>query len=144
MGALVAAASLTIWMTWDRLVSSPTRVARQRRKPDWLRVAEDTGEPGSLSTGMDSPVSAASLTALSPSRTMPSTGIVSPGRTIKISPFCTRSMSMVSSTPSRSTLAVLGASFIRDLRASVVRPLDLASSILPTVISVRIIAADSK
>ena len=27
MGAFVAAASLTIWMTWDRLVSSPTRVA---------------------------------------------------------------------------------------------------------------------
>ena len=27
MGALVAAASLTIWMIWDRVVSSPTRVA---------------------------------------------------------------------------------------------------------------------
>ena len=53
-------------------------------------------------------------------------------------------MSMVSSTPLRSTLAVLGASFISDLRASVVLPLDLASSILPTVISVRIMAADSK
>ena len=30
MGALVAAASLTIWMIWARVVSSPTRVARQR------------------------------------------------------------------------------------------------------------------
>ena len=84
------------------------------------------------------------LTALAPSSTMPSTGIVSPGLTTKISPFCTRSMSMVSSTPPRSTFAVLGASFMSDLRASVVFPLDLASSILPTVISVRIIAADSK
>ena len=34
MGALVAAASLTIWMIWERVVSSPTRVARHLRKPD--------------------------------------------------------------------------------------------------------------
>ena len=34
MGAFVAAASLTIWMIWDRVVSSPTRVASQRMKPD--------------------------------------------------------------------------------------------------------------
>ena len=32
MGALVAAASLTIWMIWDRVVSSPTRVASQFRE----------------------------------------------------------------------------------------------------------------
>ena len=31
MGALVAAASLTMRMIWDRVVSWPTRVARQRR-----------------------------------------------------------------------------------------------------------------
>ncbi len=42
MGALVAAASLTILMIWDRVVSSPTRVASQRRKPDWLTVAAET------------------------------------------------------------------------------------------------------
>ena len=34
--------------------------------------------------------------------------------------------------------------FISDLRASVVRPLERASSVLPTVISVRIVPADSK
>ena len=39
MGALVAAASLTILMIWDRVLSSPTRVASHRRKPDWLVVA---------------------------------------------------------------------------------------------------------
>lgn len=38
----------------------------------------------------------------------------------------------------------LGDSFIRLLRASVVLPLERASSILPTVIRVRIMAADSK
>ena len=34
MGALVAAASLTIWIIWERVVSSPTRVASQRMNPD--------------------------------------------------------------------------------------------------------------
>ncbi len=48
------------------------------------------------------------------------------------------------STPSLSSTAVLGASFIRPFNASVVRPFDIASSILPTVISVGIMAADSK
>lgn len=46
--------------------------------------------------------------------------------------------------PSRSTTAVFGANFIRPFKASVVRPFDLASSIFPTVMSVRIMAADSK
>ena len=40
--------------------------------------------------------------------------------------------------------AVFGASFIKPFKASVVRPFDLASSIFPTVIRVKIIAADSK
>ena len=39
IGAFVAAASETIRMIWLRVVSSPTRVARQVRKPDWLIVA---------------------------------------------------------------------------------------------------------
>ena len=34
MGALVAEASLTILMIWESVVSSPTRVASQRMKPD--------------------------------------------------------------------------------------------------------------
>ena len=144
MGALVAAASDTILMIWLRVVSSPTRVASQRMKPDWFTVAAETMSPGALSTGMDSPVSAASFTAVSPSITTPSTGIFSPGRTTKISPFCTCSMETVCSTPSFKMVAVWGASFIRLFRASVVLPLERASSILPTVISVRIMAADSK
>lgn len=53
-------------------------------------------------------------------------------------------MATVTSAPSRTSVAVLGASFIRLLRASVVLPLERASSILPTVIRVRIMAADSK
>ena len=124
MGALVAAASLTIWMIWERVVSSPTRVARQRRKPDWLMVAAETLSPSALSTGMLSPVRADSLTALWPSRITPSTGMFSPGRTTKMSPCRTASMGTSVSTPSFTTVAVLGASFIRLFRASVVRPLE--------------------
>ena len=45
MGALVAAASLTIRMIWESVVSSPTRVASQRIKPDWLMVAAETRSP---------------------------------------------------------------------------------------------------
>lgn len=108
MGALVAAASLTIRMIWARVVSSPTRVARHCRKPDWLVVAALTLSPAALSTGMLSPVRALSFTALVPSSTMPSTGMFSPGRTTKMSPFCTCSMGTVTSAPSRSRVAVLG------------------------------------
>ena len=46
--------------------------------------------------------------------------------------------------PFRRIVAVFGASFMRLFRASVVLPLERASSILPTVIRVRIMAADSK
>ena len=144
IGALVAAASETIWMICESVVSCPTRVARQVKKPDWLTVAAETVSPGALSAGMLSPVSAASLTALVPLSTTPSTGMLSPGRTTKVSPDCTCSMGTVSSLPFRTTVAVLGASFIRLLSASVVLPFERASSILPTVISVKIMAADSK
>ena len=144
MGALVAAASLTIWMIWDKVVSSPTLVAWQRMKPDWFTVAADTLSPASLSTGMLSPVRADSLTALLPSSTTPSTGMCSPGRTTNTSPFFTSSTATWTSFPSFMTMAVFGASFIRLLRASVVFPFDRASSIFPTVMRVRIMAADSK
>ena len=144
IGALVAAASLTILMICESVVSSPTRVASHLINPDWFTVAAETASPGFLSTGILSPVSADSLTALFPSRITPSTGIFSPGRTTKISPFRTCSIGIVASWPSRTTTAVFGASFIRPFSASVVFPLERASSIFPTVIRVRIMAADSK
>ena len=144
MGALVAAASLTIWMIWLRVVSSPTRVAAQRSRPDWLMVPAETVSPAALSTGRLSPVRALSLTALTPSSTRPSTGMLSPGRTTNTSSRRTSAMGISVSVPPRTTVAVFGASFMRLFRASVVFPLDLASSIFPTVIRVRIMAADSK
>ena len=143
MGALVAAASDTMRMIWLSVVSSPTRVASHRRKPLVFTVAADTASPGALSTGMLSPVSAASFTEESPSSTAPSTGMLSPGRTMNTSPFFTCATGTTFSAPSARMVAVCGASFIRERSASVVLPLLRASSILPTVMSVRIIAADS-
>ena len=68
IGAFVAAASLTMRIIWESVVSSPTRVASQRKKPDWFTVAAETASPTALSTGMLSPVRADSLTALAPSK----------------------------------------------------------------------------
>ncbi len=144
MGALVAAASLTIWIILLRVVSWPTRVARHFKKPDLFRVADDTGTPGALSTGTLSPVRALSSSAAVPSSTTPSTGTLSPGRTAKTSPAITCSMGTSASRPSRITEAVLGASFIRLFNASVVRPFERASRSLPRVIRVNIMPADSK
>ena len=122
-GAFVAAASRTRRMTWDSVVSWPTRSARQVSAPFWLMVAALTGEPGNLSTGMLSPVRAASLTVEMPSVTVPSTGMLSPGRTKKRSPTLTSLTGTVTCSPPRSTQAVWGASFIRLFSASVVLPL---------------------
>ncbi len=144
IGALVAAASLTILIICESVVSSPMRVARHLRKPELLTVAALTLSPSALSTGRLSPVSADSFTAELPSTTIPSAGILSPGLTTNISSTFSSSMGISVSAPSLITLAVLGLSFMRLLSASVVLPLDIASRSLPTVISVSIMAADSK
>ena len=143
-GALVAAASRTSRMTCESVVSCPTRSARQVSAPFWLMVAALTLLPGNLSTGILSPVSAASFTLETPSVTVPSTGIASPGRTRNRSPTATSATGSVTCLPSRSTQAVWGARFISPFSASVVLPLLYASSVLPTVIKVKIMAADSK
>ena len=144
IGAFVAAASLTSRIICESAVSSPTRTASHFKKPELFTVAAETESPGLLSTGILSPVSADSLTALPPSNTTPSTGMCSPGRTIKISPCFTCSTGTSCSAPPLTIVAVFGASRIRCFKASVVLPFDNASSIFPTVINVKIIAADSK
>ena len=144
IGAFVAAAPSTIFIILLSAVSSPTLSARHLRYPEVFIVAALTAEPGALSTGTDSPVSADSFTALSPSSTTPSTGMLSPGRTTNTSPTRTSSMSASTSSPPRSSLARLGASFIRLFSAFVVRPFESDSSVLPTVIRAGIMAADSK
>ena len=107
-------------------------------------VAAETSSPTPLSTGTLSPVKADSSTAPEPERITPSTGILSPGRTIKTSPFFTCSTGTATSVSSRSNVACWGESSIRERKALVVFPLERASNSFPTVIKVRIIAADSK
>ena len=144
IGAFVAEASLTMRIILERAVSPPTWVALQRRYPDILIVAAETLSPAHLSTGILSPVSADSFTALSPSVITPSAGTLSPGFTANISPTESCSIGISTSAPPRITVADVGASFMREFSASVVFPLERASSILPTVIRVSIMAADSK
>ena len=109
-----------------------------------MSVAADTVSFTVLSTGILSPVKADSSIAVEPSTITPSTGIFSPGLTTNKSPLFTSSILTVTSLPSLMTTAVCGARSIKLFKASVVRPLDIASNIFPTVIKVGIMAADSK
>ena len=144
MGAFVAAASLTMFMICDRVVSLPVLVAFTFTRPVRLTAAEMTMSPCFLSTGTDSPVTSDSSEVVMPSRIIPSQGKLSPGRTTTVSPSVSSSAGITISEPSLITVQVWGASFIRLFRASVVLPLEYCSSVLPTVTRVRIIEADSK
>ena len=144
IGALVAAASLTILMIWERVVSSPTRVASHLMKPDWFTVAAEIRSPAALSTGMLSPVRAASFTALEPSRITPSTGMLSPGRTTKHIAF----YHLVNG--NGDFLAIsdddgsLGSKVHQTLQGVGCLAFGASFQHFPTVIRVRIMAADSK
>ena len=145
IGALLAPASSTSRIIWANVVSSPTRSARHFKNPLRFMVADTTFSPTYFSTGMLSPVTADSSTPDSPSMTMPSTGIRLPGLTKKISPFCSCSVGISSSLPSSlTTMAMAGVKSISFVIASLVFPLEWFSRNFPTVISVKIIPADSK
>ncbi len=81
IGALDEDASSTRRIIWDKVVSSPTFTALHMRRPALFIVAETTGSPGCFSTGMLSPVIAASLMLDVPSTTTPSAGTRLPGFT---------------------------------------------------------------
>ena len=145
MGALLALASSTSRIICARVVSSPTRSARHFKKPALFTVAETTLSPGCFSTGILSPVTAASSMLEFPSSTVPSTGTRLPGFTRKISPPRSSSVGISFSFPASSRMtATLGDKSISFVMASLVFPLERLSKYLPTVISVRIIPADSK
>ena len=74
--------------------------------------------PGSLSTGADSPVMAASLTKPTPSMTSPSPGIVSPSSTTMMSPLRSSDEPTSSSVPSaRRRWAVVSERVLRSVAA---------------------------
>ena len=107
-------------------------------------VAAITLSPIFFSTGILSPVIADWSIEELPSIITPSTGILSPGFTITISPLITSSIETVISLLSFNILAVLGAKFISFVIASEVFPLDFFSKYFPKFIRASIIAADSK
>ena len=71
-------------------------------------VAPITVAPGPLCTGIDSPVSMDSSTNDSPLSTVPSTGILLPGRITTISPANTSAVGTSTSAPLRMTEAFAG------------------------------------
>jgi len=93
---------------------------------------------------MLSPVSIASLMLEAPSTTSPSTGTLSPGRTMKTSPGISASTAISTHWPPRSTRAVFGCRRISDSIASEVRALARASSSLPSRTRVMTAAPASK
>ena len=101
-GAFVACACLTSFTTCASAVSFPTRVAFMTIAPFPFTVAPRSGSPGTFSTGIDSPVTSDSSTAVDPSTRTPSVGTFSPGRTRRRSPARTRS-SGTSTSPSGRT-----------------------------------------
>ena len=86
MGARLRCAWPTSWTICASRVSEPTRSARMMNDPVPLMVAPMTLLPDAFSTGIDSPVIMDSSIELRPSRTTPSTGTFSPGRTRSLSP----------------------------------------------------------
>ena len=144
IGALLEDASSTNATMRASVVSCPTRVARIFKKPVMLTEADITACPSSLVTGMLSPVNADWSTAELPSSTTPSTGMRSPGLSRTTSPMTISSAGTMRSSPSRRTVAVLGERSSSLAIAAPVLPFERSSRNLPTVTSVRIIAADSK
>lgn len=87
-GALLPWACCTMRMIRASSVSLPTPVVSRTNVPRELIVPATTLSPASLPTGSGSPVIMLSSTYDDPSRTTPSTGIFSPGRTETRSPTC--------------------------------------------------------
>ena len=119
-------------------------MARHVKYPDMLIVEAATFIPGVLSTGIDSPVREDSFTALVPVSMIPSTGMLMPGFSTKISPTFTFSTGTSCSRPSTRRTAVLGDISERSLRAPDDLPFTSSSRNLPTRTRVRMIAAVAK
>jgi hypothetical protein len=141
-GGLAACAPSTSAIIRSSVDSLPTVVVSMRNRPSPFTLPPVTRSPGSLTTGMLSPVSSDSSTALSPDRIAPSTGIRSPGRTTTTSPVTTDVAGMVTTAPSRSTCAWSGRNCMSWRIAAEVPRRARASSHLPSLISV-IMAADA-
>ena len=95
-------------------------------------------------TGIGSPVIIDSSTVVSPSVIVPSTGILSPGFTFKISFNSILSIETSTSSPSTILVALLGANFSSSFTAEFVLLCARASNNCPINTSVKITVAASK
>ena len=86
IGARLRCASATMATIRASMVSEPILSARMTSEPVPFTVPPISRSPDCFATGMDSPVTIDSSTALPPSSTVPSTGTPSPGRTRSRSP----------------------------------------------------------
>ena len=144
IGAFDPCACCTSWMIRESTVSGPTRSTRMRSAPFRLSVAPTTVAPGAFETGIGSPVSIDSSTLLVPSTTVPSAGIVSPGRTCTSLPGRSSPSGISTSAPSRMTRAVAGRRPMSFRTASDVRRLARASRRLPRRMSAMMVFTASK
>ncbi len=101
--------------------SCASLLTRISRLPVWFIVPPKTALPTDLDTGMDSPVSMASSSVLAPSVTIPSSAMLSPGRTMSTSPTINSSMGRRRVSPPRRQSAWVGRSFMSELIALRVR-----------------------
>ena len=144
IGAFSACADSTSRMIRASVVSAPIAVVSIAITPSPLIEPAVARAPGSFATGRLSPVISDSSMCVRPSRTTPSTGTRSPGRTIAISPTRT-SASPISRSPEASrTRARSGRRAFSARIASVVCRFARASSHLPKRTSVMTTAAASK
>ncbi len=129
---------------WESRVSLPTFSARIRN--DWLPLMVPllTWSPTFLVTGIGSPVIIDSSMALCPSVITPSTGILSPGLTLRMSPITISSIPTSVSSPSSTLQALFGASFKSSFMAAFVLLWARASRSCPKSTRVRITVAASK
>ena len=145
IGARLRWAAATMWTICESRVSAPTFSARITKPPVWLSVPAVTFDPGTLATGIGSPVTIDSSTVPLPSVSSPSTGTFSPGRTRSSSPTCTVSSATRSSLPSALTRnASFGARSSSARIAPDVFSLALSSSTWPRSTSTVMTAAASK
>ena len=99
-GALLPCACSTIVIIRASTVSLPTPVAVIEKAPRRFIVPASTVSPAFLPAGIGSPLIMLSSTNELPLSSTPSTGILSPGRTLILSPFFMRLIGMSDSVPS--------------------------------------------
>ena len=114
-------------------VLSPVAVTSMRSAPAPLIVPAMTLAPTLFSTGRDSPVIIDSLISLCPSRTTPSAGTLSPGRTSSRSPSRSAAAGTSSVAPLDMTrVAMSGSSLASSFKAPCAWPIERISNQCPS------------